>query len=56
MRTIVSRNPYTGQVDEIVKFISNEELHEKLERSAAAFKIHRNRTIQERAQLIKNLG
>ncbi len=46
MRTIVSKNPYTGQLRETFKFISNQDLSAKLDRSAAAFEIHRKRTIQ----------
>lgn len=56
MRNIVSKNPYTGQLRETFKYLTNQELDQKLQRADQAFQIQKKRTIQERASLIKNLG
>ena len=56
MRNIISKNPFTGQIKETFKYITNQELDQKILRAASGFEIQKKRTIQERAQLIKKLG
>lgn len=56
MRSIISKNPFTSSIRESFKFISNEELEQKLSRAEQAFEIQRKRSIQERASMIKKLG
>ena len=56
MRNIVSRNPFTGQIRPPIPFITDKELHAKMERSAQAFEVQKKRTLEERAAMIKKLG
>ena len=56
MRGIVSRNPYTGQLREAFKFISNQDLDAKLDRAEQGYAIQAKRSIQERAAIIKRVG
>lgn len=45
VRAIVSKNPFTGQLRETFKFITNEELDHKLNRAEKAYEIQTKRTI-----------
>ena len=56
MRQIISKNPFTGQVKGTFPFLSNQELTEKLDRSARAFEIQKKRTLEERASIITKVG
>ena len=56
MRNIVSRNPFTGQVRAPIPFITDKELHDKMERAASAFEVQKKRSLEERASMIKKLG
>lgn len=56
MRGIISKNPFTGQVRETFKFLTNQELEQKILKAQAGFEIQKRRTVQERAKIIANLG
>ncbi len=56
MRNIISKNPFTGQIKETFKFLTPEELDQKILRAKQGYEIQRKRTVLERAQLIKRLG
>lgn len=56
MRNIISKNPFTGQVRETFKFLTPEELDQKILRAKQGYEIQKKRTVLERAQLIKRLG
>lgn len=46
MRRIISRNPFTAQINAEFDFISQPDLTTKIERAATAYELHRKRTIK----------
>lgn len=53
MRSIISRNPYSGQVKEQFTYFTSEALQKCLQRSEAAFKLHAGRTVKEKMGMIR---
>lgn len=53
MRSIISRNPYSGQVKQQFAYFSPEALQKCLQRSEAAFRLHAARTAKEKMGMIR---
>lgn len=56
MRKIISKNPFTMKINGEFEFISNTDLDSKIKKAHEAFLIHSKRRVQERADMIGNLG
>lgn len=56
MRTIISRNPYTGAIlDQIIPFVSEEQIAKQLILAKEGYELQAKRTVKDRIGMLKDL-